>query len=99
MHRRRFLVASAALVAACRSRTRRDGAATTPGGTPSAEDLHMTKRQRSALGALDDVALDRRRAFDGRGFAPLAEPGPNDWLAVHPEPGQSFDDFVAESPN
>lgn len=33
------------------------------------------------------------------GFEPLPPPGPHDWLAVHPEPGQSFEDFLAARPN
>jgi len=32
-------------------------------------------------------------------FEPLPEPGPHDWLANHPEHGQTFDDFVASRPN
>src|SRR5437870_7653174 len=30
---------------------------------------------------------------------PLPKPGPNDWLANHPEPGQTFEEFVASHPN
>lgn len=32
-------------------------------------------------------------------FEPLPRPGPNDWLANHHEPGQTFDQFVASDPN
>ena len=32
-------------------------------------------------------------------FEPLPAPGPHDWLANHPEKGQSFEDFVAFGPN
>jgi archaemetzincin len=32
-------------------------------------------------------------------FEPLPKPGPNDWLANHPEPGQTFEEFVASRPN
>jgi archaemetzincin len=31
--------------------------------------------------------------------APLPPPGPNDWLANHREPGQTFEQFVASRPN
>ncbi len=29
----------------------------------------------------------------------MGAPGPSDWLAAHPEPPQSFDDYIASSPN
>lgn len=32
-------------------------------------------------------------------FEPLPPPGPHDWLAVHPERGQTFEDFVKDRPN
>lgn len=32
-------------------------------------------------------------------FEPLPPPGPHDWLAVYPERGQTFEDFVAGHPN
>lgn len=35
----------------------------------------------------------------GDDYEPLPPPGPNDWLAVHHEPGQSYDRFVRSSPN
>jgi archaemetzincin len=30
--------------------------------------------------------------------APLEKPKPGDWLASHPEPGQSFDEYVRSGP-
>jgi len=39
-------------------------------------------------------------ALDSWGdFAPMPTPGPNDWLSVHPEAGQSFDQFVRSGAN
>jgi archaemetzincin len=32
-------------------------------------------------------------ALDERGFEPIRSPGPHDWLASHPEPGQTFAEF------
>ena len=32
-------------------------------------------------------------------FEPLPKPGPNDWLANHAEPGQTFEQFVTSRPN
>jgi len=41
-----------------------------------------------------------RRALEPHAdFAALPVPGPNDWLANHPEPGQSFADFVRWEPH
>jgi archaemetzincin len=41
-----------------------------------------------------------QRAFEpADDFEPVPAPGPNDWLAVHPEPGQSFEQFVRSGPN
>jgi len=34
-----------------------------------------------------------------RQFEPLPPPGPNDWLANHHEPGQTFEQFVESRPN
>ncbi|MBX6313191.1 MAG: hypothetical protein IRY99_09795 [Isosphaeraceae bacterium] len=31
--------------------------------------------------------------------APKSKPGPGDWLAQHPEPGQTFDQYRASAPN
>jgi archaemetzincin len=46
-----------------------------------------------AIGSLDDLDQTWRRLLDTSGFDPLPKPGPNDWLANHPEPGQTFDQF------
>lgn len=32
-------------------------------------------------------------------FEPIPPPKPGDWLAVHPEPGQTFEEFVHSKPN
>jgi archaemetzincin len=42
-------------------------------------------------------ALDR--AFDTEGFAPIPKPAAGDWLAEHPEPGQTFSQFTKQRPN
>ncbi len=49
----------------------------------------------AAVGDTQDLPAELRRAFDPAGFARLPEPGPSDWLANHPEPGQTYDQFVA----
>jgi archaemetzincin len=53
-----------------------------------------------AIGPLDGLPEDLRQAFLPNGdFEPIPVPGPNDWLAVHDEPGQTFLDFVKSRPN
>ncbi|MDW7980550.1 MAG: archaemetzincin [Verrucomicrobiales bacterium] len=53
-----------------------------------------------AIGDLSSLPENLRRAFvPGDEFEPIPKPGPHDWLSVHPEPGQSFDQFVASRPN
>src|SRR2546430_6449658 len=44
------------------------------------------------LAGLPDI-LQRAFAPDAMEFDPIPSPAPNDWLAVHPEPGQTFDQF------
>jgi archaemetzincin len=55
---------------------------------------------RNAIGSLDGLPEHVRQAFLPLGdFEPIPLPGPNDWLAVHPEPGQTFANFVRSGPN
>ena len=45
----------------------------------------------------------QRSAFecllDPKAFEPMPKPSPSDWLANHPEKGQTFEDFVRSRPN
>jgi len=53
-----------------------------------------------AIGSVASLSEVLRRAFDpAQDFEPLPAPGPNDWLAVHSEPGQSFEQWVQAQPN
>lgn len=53
-----------------------------------------------AIGPVASLSLELRRAFEPNGdFKPLPVPGPNDWLAIHPEPGQTYRAFVQAEPN
>jgi archaemetzincin len=53
-----------------------------------------------AIGATAGLSPVLQRAFDpAEDFEPVPAPGPNDWLAVHPEGGQSFEQFVRSGPN
>jgi archaemetzincin len=57
--------------------------------------------KRAAVGDLSELTPMLRRAFaaDAPEFEPIPKPDPNDWLAVHQEPGQTFDEFRASHPN
>src|SRR5207245_11278932 len=54
-----------------------------------------------AVGDLAGLPALLQRAFaaDDAAFDPIPSPRPDDWLAVHPEPGQTFDQFKASRPN
>ena len=64
--------------------------------TPSDE-----KTIRNAIGDLNGLPAVLQRAFtpDKNSFDPIPEPRPADWLAVHNERGQTFDEFKASQPN
>src|SRR6266550_1712337 len=58
------------------------------------------ERIRDAIGDLGGLPVLLQRAFTpDDSFDPIPKPGPNDWLAVHEEPGQTFDEFKASHPN
>lgn len=48
----------------------------------------------AAIGYTTPLAPELRRAFDYAAFEPMPEPGPDDWLARHPEKPQSFQDYL-----
>jgi archaemetzincin len=57
--------------------------------------------RRAAVGELTGLPPVLRRAFsaDASEFEPIPKPGPHDWLTVHPESGQTFNEFKASGPN
>src|SRR5437667_12805482 len=59
------------------------------------------KTIRNAIGDLNGLPAVLQRAFtpDKNSFDPIPEPKPGDWLAVHNERGQTFDEFKASQPN
>jgi hypothetical protein len=54
-----------------------------------------------AIGPLAKLPEPAKRALEPRSdfFDPLPAPGPHDWLANYPEPGQSFERFLRSQPN
>jgi archaemetzincin len=58
------------------------------------------KQRLLAIGPTEGLPALLHKALDpAYGFEPLPAPGPHDWLAVHPEPGQSFTQFAQSQPN
>src|SRR5438132_5331104 len=59
------------------------------------------KTIRNAVGDLNGLPTVLQRAFtpDKKSFDPIPEPNPGDWLAVHNERGQTFEEFKASQPN
>jgi archaemetzincin len=50
-----------------------------------------------AIGDTSDLSPELQRAFDPSGdFTPMPKPGPNDWLAEHPEKPQSYRDWLGQ---
>jgi archaemetzincin len=58
------------------------------------------QKRLEAIGTTDGLpaALQRALAPDDS-FQPVPVPGPSDWLAVHREPGQTFEEFRRSHPN
>ncbi len=53
-----------------------------------------------ALGSVKGLPTVLQGAFDpAEAFEPMPAPGPSDWLTAHPEPGQSFEQFLRSRPN
>jgi len=51
-----------------------------------------------AVGPVAGLPPALQHALDEQGFDPIPRPGPHDWLASHPEPGQTFAAFLARRP-
>jgi len=57
-------------------------------------------QRRAAAGSTAALPEALRRALEPQGdFLPIPEPGPSDWLANHPEAGQTFEQFVRSHPS
>jgi archaemetzincin len=57
--------------------------------------------RRAAVGDIEGLSPVLHRAFsaDTLEFEPIPKPGLRDWLTVHPESGQTFDEFKGSGPN
>lgn len=51
-----------------------------------------------AIGPIQGLPSRLVLALDPEDFQPIDPPGSGDWLAVHPEPGQTFEDFLSLVP-
>ena len=57
------------------------------------------EERRRAIGSLEGMPPALRTFIQLAHFEPIPPPSPNDWLANHAEPGQTFDDFRRSRPN
>lgn len=57
------------------------------------------EQRRQAIGSLEEVPDEIRAFFQSVAFEPIAQPAPSDWLANHPEPGQTFKQFLCSRPH
>lgn len=53
----------------------------------------------AAIGPTDYLPAPVRRLLEPADFEPIHAPGPSDWLAVHPETGQTVGQFLRSHPN
>jgi archaemetzincin len=51
------------------------------------------EERRQAIGSLEGMPPALRTLIQSADFEPILRPSPNDWLANHAEPGQTFDEF------
>ena len=58
-----------------------------------------TEERLKAIGSTNALPPALQRTLDIKDFASLPAPGPLDWLAVHPEPGETFEEFRWSQPN
>lgn len=57
------------------------------------------RKLRDAIGPVGSLPISVRRFLDPSAFMPMAPPNPQDWLANHPEAGQTFAQFIQSHPN
>jgi archaemetzincin len=71
------------------------------GGTLAMNFKPPTASERlRAIGSTEGLPENLRKALEpGSDFEPIPVPEPGDWLAVHRETGQSFDEFVKSESN
>ncbi|PYY02214.1 MAG: hypothetical protein DMG64_12310 [Acidobacteria bacterium] len=62
-------------------------------------NLPNAHNRQQAIGSLEAVPQSIRALLNANGFDPINVPGPQDWLANHPEPGQTFQQFLDSHPN
>jgi archaemetzincin len=66
---------------------------------PAAKTAPAIPARVAAIGSTALLAPELRRAFDDTAFEPMPDPGPDDWLASHPERPQSFQDYLRAQKN
>ncbi len=72
---------------------------TSPASRPVSFEPPTSDERLRAIGSTEGLTELLRRAFDPHdGFEPIPVPKAGDWLAVHSEPGQTFDEFASSKP-
>lgn len=84
----RLAVAALVLVGACSERE-----APPPAETPKTSWKHTEAERRAAIGDLSALSPELQRAFDPIDHEPMQPPKANDWLDIHDEHGQTFDEY------
>ena len=75
-------------------------AAVMAGSTSMGFEPPGPQKRLDAIGQTDGLPAALRRALaPDNSFQPVPVPGPSDWLAVHREPGQTFEEFRRSHPN
>ncbi|MBN2496763.1 MAG: hypothetical protein JXR96_19385 [Deltaproteobacteria bacterium] len=94
--RKKVMIACAAAALVVSSGAWLLGRAPAPAGKASsgAFAVPSAAARKRAIGQTRALPRELQRAYDPAGFAPIDAPGPHDWLARFPEPGQTFDDFA-----
>jgi archaemetzincin len=75
-------------------RQRQPGSNLSPPAATHAAPAATVPARVSAIGSTTFLAPELQRAFDHQAFEPMPEPGPDDWLARHPEKPQSVDAYL-----
>lgn len=62
--------------------------------------MPTAEQRRLAIGETTYLPANQKRVFsESKAYQPLPAPGPSDWLASHPESGQTFNQFLRSRRN
>jgi archaemetzincin len=91
---RSVLVTALVLLAGCGPEAAERSRAPAP-AIPARTPSRAVEPEVAAIGDTSQLSQPLQRAFDPAGdFTSMRDPAPDDWLAQHPEPPQTFADFL-----